>query len=78
VAGSNEDASALGERVRDTAMRVTMTHGDQYRYAQQQVGNYPSQRNSPNRPKLPGHNPPQGSPDDSADGVRAYARLMRD
>jgi hypothetical protein len=70
---SYDDLQAMGERVRDTAIRVTMTHSDQYGYAQQQVHNYPTQPYSPDRRPLPGYNPSAGERDDGPDAVRAYA-----
>src|SRR3954470_19023645 len=70
---SHDDLQTLGERVRDAAIRVTMTHSDQFAAAQREVNNYPTRKSPADRLTLPGYNSAPGRPDDSREGVRAYA-----
>jgi hypothetical protein len=62
---SHDDLRALGEQVRDTAIRVTMTHDSQYGYAQQRI-------NSHNADPA-GYTPAPGTASDDAENVRRFA-----
>jgi hypothetical protein len=59
------DLQALGERVRDTAIRVTLTHAEQYAMAQQRANNQATRDFSEYAP------PDSGRPDDDA-RLRAF------
>jgi hypothetical protein len=69
---SLNDLQALGEQVRDMAVRVTMNHGDQYRSAQVQIAAYQAQSADVGVPRIDNYTPPSNASSDAGD-IRRFA-----